>query len=169
MTSSRRTTELPTRTVSSAITVTANVTTYVEADPTTGAVGQNTSGFTPGKVPLYTVIAGPSSISDYIDQRVVIADFAKGTVVSVSWKLAPEEINLVSHGAVLHATVRWLAVVSVLFFPFMPGKMAELWERLGSGRDTLPSFNELATLDVSGWKTSADGILFPRPEVPAAA
>jgi hypothetical protein len=30
---------------------------------------------------------------------------AKGTVVSVSWKLAPEEINLVSHGAVLHATV----------------------------------------------------------------
>jgi hypothetical protein len=30
---------------------------------------------------------------------------AKGTVVSVSWKLAPEEINLVSHGAVLYATV----------------------------------------------------------------
>jgi hypothetical protein len=28
---------------------------------------------------------------------------------------------------------------------------------------------ELATLDVSGWKTSAGAILFPRPEVPAAA
>jgi hypothetical protein len=51
----------------------------------------------------------------------------------------------------------------------MPVKMGELWERLGSGRDTLPSLDELATLDVSGWKTSAGAILFPRPDVAAAA
>jgi hypothetical protein len=47
--------------------------------------------------------------------------------------------------------------------------MAELWERLGSGRESMPSLDELATLDVSGWKTSAGAILFPRPEVAAAA
>ena len=85
------------------------------------------------------------------------------------WSIAKDPARADELDLVLATMVRYLAAATVLLSPFMPVKMAELWERLGSGRDTLPSFNELATLDVSGWKTSADGILFPRPEVPAAA
>ena len=85
------------------------------------------------------------------------------------WSMAKDPARADELDVVLATMVRYLAAAAVLLSPFMPGKMAELWERLGSGRDTLPSLDELATLDVSGWKTSAGGILFPRPEVPAAA
>lgn len=85
------------------------------------------------------------------------------------WAIAKDPARADELDGVLATTVRYLAAAAVLLSPFMPVKMAELWERLGSGRDTLPSFDELATLDVSGWKTSAGAILFPRPEVPAAA
>lgn len=85
------------------------------------------------------------------------------------WSIAKDPARADELDLVLATMVRYLAAATVLLSPFMPVKMAELWERLGSGRDTLPAFDELATLDVSGWKTSAGGILFPRPEVPAAA
>jgi methionyl-tRNA synthetase len=85
------------------------------------------------------------------------------------WSIAKDPARADELDLVLATMVRYLAAATVLLSPFMPVKMAELWERLGSGRDTLPSLDDLATLDVSGWKTSAGGILFPRPEVPAAA
>ncbi|HYR11472.1 MAG TPA: methionine--tRNA ligase [Longimicrobium sp.] len=85
------------------------------------------------------------------------------------WAIAKDPARADELDAVLATMVRYLAAAAVLLSPFMPVKMAELWERLGSGRDALPSFDELATLDVSGWKPSAGAILFPRPEVAAAA
>ena len=85
------------------------------------------------------------------------------------WSVAKDPSRADELDGTLAAMVRYLAAAAVLLSPFMPGKMADLWERLGSGRDALPSLDELATLDVSGWKTSAGGILFPRPEVAAAA
>jgi methionyl-tRNA synthetase len=84
------------------------------------------------------------------------------------WKMAKDPAAAEELDAVLHAMARWLAVVSVLFFPFMPGKMAELWERLGSGR-AMPGLDELAALDVSGWNVAAGDPLFPRPEAPVPA
>ncbi|HEX5870324.1 MAG TPA: methionine--tRNA ligase, partial [Longimicrobium sp.] len=85
------------------------------------------------------------------------------------WSIAKDPARADELDAVLATMVRYLAAAVVLLSPFMPVKMEELWARLGSGRDAMPSLDELATLDVSGWKTSAGAILFPRPEVAAAA
>jgi methionyl-tRNA synthetase len=85
------------------------------------------------------------------------------------WAIAKDAARADELDGVLATMVRYLAAAAVLLSPFMPEKTAELWERLGSGRDAMPALDELATLDVSGWKTSAGGILFPRPEVAAAA
>jgi len=85
------------------------------------------------------------------------------------WTMAKDPSRADELDATLAAMVRCLAAAATLLSPFMPEKMAELWERLGSGRDGFPSLDELATLDVSGWRPGAGGILFPRPEVPAAA
>lgn len=46
----------------------ASVTRYIEADPATGAVAVVTS-FTAGKIPLYTVVSGASTITSYTDHR----------------------------------------------------------------------------------------------------
>lgn len=85
------------------------------------------------------------------------------------WKVARDPSRADELDLTLGSMTRYLAAAATLLSPFMPGKMAELWARLGSGREALPSLDELATLDVSGWRTSAGGILFPRPEVAAPA
>jgi hypothetical protein len=85
------------------------------------------------------------------------------------WKIAKDPAQADALDLSLGTMVRYLAAAATLLTPFMPGKMEELWERLGSGRDGLPSLDELATLDVSGWKTSVGDILFPRPEDAAPA
>ena len=84
------------------------------------------------------------------------------------WSMAKDPARADELDLALATMVRCLAAAAVLLSPFMPGKAAELWERLGSGAD-MPALDDLATLDVSGWRTIAGGILFPRPEVPAAA
>lgn len=85
------------------------------------------------------------------------------------WSVAKDPARADELDGTLAAMVRYLAAAAVMLSPFMPVKMMDLWERLGSGRDALPSLDELAALDVSGWKTSAGGILFPRPEVVVGA
>ena len=85
------------------------------------------------------------------------------------WSIAKDPSRADELDEVLGTMVRYLAAATTLLSPFMPAKMEELWERLGSGRAGLPALDELATLDVSGWKTSARGILFPRPEVATPA
>jgi methionyl-tRNA synthetase len=84
------------------------------------------------------------------------------------WKLAKDSEAGDALDAVLASMVRALAVSAVLFSPFMPAKMGELWERLGSGRE-LARLDELASLDVSGWRPAPGDPLFPRPEQPAVA
>ena len=51
------------------LTLTASSTNYVQAHPDTGAVSSNTTGFTPGYLPLYTIVTGTSSVTSYTDQR----------------------------------------------------------------------------------------------------
>ncbi len=53
----------------STINLTASASNYIEAHPDTGAVSKNTTGFTPGFMPLYTVVTGASSVTSYTDQR----------------------------------------------------------------------------------------------------
>lgn len=59
------------------LTLTASTTSYVEADKA-GAVTVNTTGFTDGRIPLYTVITGASTVTSYTDHR----DGAQGSYVS---------------------------------------------------------------------------------------
>lgn len=47
----------------------ASVTNYIESHPDTGAVSKNTTGFTAGYLPLYTVVAGASSVTSWTDHR----------------------------------------------------------------------------------------------------
>lgn len=51
--------------------LTASSTNYVEASATTGAVSKNTTGFTAGAIPLYSVVAGASSVTSYTDYRLL--------------------------------------------------------------------------------------------------
>lgn len=48
--------------------LTASTTNYVEVTRT-GTVSTNTSAFTPGWIPLYSVVTGASTITSYTDQR----------------------------------------------------------------------------------------------------
>jgi hypothetical protein len=50
-------------------TLTPSATNYLEADPATGAVSVNTSGFTSGKIPLYQIVCGTTAPTDYTDKR----------------------------------------------------------------------------------------------------
>lgn len=54
------------------VALTASTTNYVEAS-NAGAVSKNTTGFTAGSIPLYTVVTGASTITSYTDQRVQAA------------------------------------------------------------------------------------------------
>ncbi len=51
-----------------ALALSASTTNYVEATRA-GVVSKNTTGFTPGAIPLYTVVTGSSSVTSYTDQR----------------------------------------------------------------------------------------------------
>lgn len=98
-----------------------------------------------------------------------IVDHANAVVAQRQpWVIARDEARADELDLLLASMVRYLAAAATLFSPFMPGKCAELWARLGAGRETLPAIGELATLDVSGWQVQAGAILFPRPE-PAKA
>jgi hypothetical protein len=50
------------------VALTLNLTNYVEATRA-GVVSANTVGFTAGRIPLYTVVAGATTISSYADKR----------------------------------------------------------------------------------------------------
>ena len=84
------------------------------------------------------------------------------------WTLAKDPARADELDLTLATMVRCLAAAAVLLSPFIPGKAAELWERLGSG-GAMPALEDLPALDVSGWRTSAGAILFPRAEVAAKA
>jgi methionyl-tRNA synthetase len=81
------------------------------------------------------------------------------------WKLAKDADRSADLDAVLASLVRAVGVAAVLLSPFMPVKMEELWQRLGSGA-AMPRLDELPSLSAGGWQVSGGAGLFPRPEVP---
>lgn len=52
----------------STVSLSASTTNYVESTRA-GVVSKNTTGFTLGSIPLYTVVAGASSVTTYTDNR----------------------------------------------------------------------------------------------------
>ncbi len=51
------------------VTLADDTTNYIEVDPETGTVSANTTGFTSGKLPLYTVVTASGAISTVQDDR----------------------------------------------------------------------------------------------------
>lgn len=85
----------PTQIGNGTVTLAASTTNYVEADPATGAVSVNQTGFTSGHTPLYTVVTGASTVSSYTDLRVLGGGGGSGTVKSVNTK-APDGAGAVT-------------------------------------------------------------------------
>jgi len=56
-------------TAAGTIGLTDNATNYVELNTSTGAITKNTSGYTSGKIPLFTVVTASGSISTVTDHR----------------------------------------------------------------------------------------------------
>lgn len=52
----------------STLSLTASATNYIEAD-SAGAVSKNTTGFTDGAIPLYTIVVGTATVTSYTDHR----------------------------------------------------------------------------------------------------
>ena len=50
------------------VTLSASATNYIEADRS-GALTKNTTGFTPGRIPLYTAVTNATTITSYTDCR----------------------------------------------------------------------------------------------------
>ncbi len=66
------------------LTLTASSTNYVEAEPTTGSVSSNTTGFTAGRMPLYSVVTGTATVTSYTDYRIAVPDFQGRLVKSMT-------------------------------------------------------------------------------------
>jgi methionyl-tRNA synthetase len=90
---------------------------------------------------------------------------ANGFVESrAPWKLAKDPEAAGRLDETLASLVRALAFAATLLSPFMPVRMAELWEMLGSGRP-MPLLDQLPALRCDGWKPGQTAVLFPRPEL----
>lgn len=72
----------PTTLANGTVTLTPLVINYVQANPATGAVSVNTTGFTAGHKQLYSIAAGASSVIGYTDLRTLGGD--AGGVSSVN-------------------------------------------------------------------------------------
>ena len=70
-------------------TLTASTTNYVEANPATGAVSKNTSGYTPGYWRIGRAVAGTATITTWYDDRFL--NFGKQT--SMLTKAFPSDAN----------------------------------------------------------------------------
>lgn len=53
----------------STLSLTASTTNYIEVDRA-GTVSFNTTGFTAGRIPLYTVVTGASTVTSWLDHRI---------------------------------------------------------------------------------------------------
>lgn len=62
------------------ISLASSATNYIEAIPTTGAISSNSTAFTVGRIPLYSVVVGTSTVTSYTDYRICVPDFS--TVLS---------------------------------------------------------------------------------------
>lgn len=71
---------VPTQVANGTVLLTTAVTNYVEADRS-GTVSANTTAFTAGRTPLYTVVCGASTITSYTDHRLLEAKPGAGRLV----------------------------------------------------------------------------------------
>lgn len=75
------------------IALTASVTNYIEVNPDTGVVSKNNSAFTPGYIPLYSVVCGTSTVTSWTDHRgpTLLASMLQKTLTDANTTLTQAE------------------------------------------------------------------------------
>jgi methionyl-tRNA synthetase len=89
-----------------------------------------------------------SAANQYVDQR-------------APWSQAKDPAQAGELDITLASLARCVATLASLLFPFMPGKMRELADRLGFA--DVPRLDDLATLDLAGRQVRRGDVLFPKP------
>jgi methionyl-tRNA synthetase len=146
------------------------------ANRTLAMVHRYRGGVVPAAAPSELDTAATQALAHYCDRmdRYLLHEGATAALRLVSeansfiearapWKLAKDPDQRGRLDETLSSLVRTLAVTAVLFSPFMPVKMAQLWESLGGGKD-MPGLIEIGEVDVAGWSVAERAVLFPRPE-----
>lgn len=64
--------------------LTASTTNYLEANPATGAVSKNTTGFTAGYIPLYSIVTGTATVTSYTDYRIAAPSITGRLSIAIS-------------------------------------------------------------------------------------
>lgn len=77
------------------VSLTSGSTNYVEATRA-GVVSANTTGFTPGSIPLYEVVTGASSVTSYTDKRTGVFEADAHLVIAMG---SPQQITLTAEQA----------------------------------------------------------------------
>ena len=75
-----------------ALVLSASTTNYIEATRA-GVVSKNTSAFTPGSIPLYTVVTGSASVTSYTDKRAWVQPEHITSAASVAVTTADVTLN----------------------------------------------------------------------------
>lgn len=75
------------------LSLTQSATNYVQAHPDTGTISANTTAFTAGYLPLYTVVVGASTVTSYTDHRgaTVLNDTLAKTLSDAAYTLTQAE------------------------------------------------------------------------------
>ena len=80
------------------------------------------------------------------------------------WALAKSPDTRPALETTLGTLARSIARQTAMLFPFMPGKAAEMWRRLGApGRVEDQRWSSLMQLDATGWRVTKGDPLFPKP------
>lgn len=79
------------------------------------------------------------------------------------WKLAKDPARTAELDGALAALVRQLARHAIHLYPVLPGRMEELWRRLGAPSELgTTRFSDAFSLDVTEWKVTKGDPLFPK-------
>lgn len=87
----------PTQVANGTVTLAASATNYIEANPATGAVSVNQTGFTSGRTPLYSVVTGAATVSNYTDLRVLGGGGGGATTDDIADAIAAHEAESDPH------------------------------------------------------------------------
>ncbi|RQS84326.1 hypothetical protein [Burkholderia seminalis] len=132
------------------ITLGASTTTYIYADNVTGAVSSNTTSFPAGKVPLYSVVTGASTVSSWLDYRSYQPSAVSGgggTVTSVG-------LSMPSGFSVSSSPVTSSGTIGVTLSAQNPG-VALIGPATGSA--AAPTFRALVGTDLPVFGASGPG------------
>jgi methionyl-tRNA synthetase len=97
---------------------------------------------------LAAVMHLSSAANQYVDAR-------------APWAQAKDPARSADLDTTLAALARCVAALTVLLFPFMPGRMGDLAGRLGL--ENMPQLGDIATLVMAGQRVERGEILFPKP------